>query len=197
MEPSLAGPGRSWNRDPETNGARPGSGLIGAISSQVQLRKNLDAVARAEAQGAKRLVGGEQIHVESGGNFMAPAILTEVTPLMEVWREEVFGPVLAVTRFDSEEEATALANATPYGLASAVWTGSLSTAHRMVRAIRAGVVHVNAYGGADITVPLGGFKQSGFGRDKSLQALEEGRRGPRIEVEARRLDAYDRYSDRC
>ncbi|NEU97236.1 aldehyde dehydrogenase [Bradyrhizobium uaiense] len=145
---------------------------IGAISSKVQLRKNLDAVARAEAQGAKRMTGGEQIRVESGGNFMAPAILTEVTPAMEVWREEVFGPVLSVTRFDGEDDATALANATPYGLASAVWTGSLSTAHRMVRAIRAGVVHVNAYGGADITVPLGGFKQSGFGRDKSLHALD-------------------------
>jgi gamma-glutamyl-gamma-aminobutyraldehyde dehydrogenase len=138
----------------------------------VQLRKNLDAVARAEAQGAKRLVGGEQIRAESGGNFMAPAILAEVTPSMEVWREEVFGPVLSVTRFDGEEDAIRLANATPYGLASAVWTGRLSTAHRMVRAVKAGVVHVNAYGGADITVPLGGFKQSGFGRDKSLHALD-------------------------
>ena len=145
---------------------------IGAISSPVQMRKNLDAVARAEAQGAKRLVGGEQIHVESGGNFMSPAILADVTPTMELWREEVFGPVLAVTRFDQEEEAVRLANASPYGLASAVWTGSLSTAHRMVRAVHAGVVHVNTYGGADISVPLGGFKQSGFGRDKSLHALD-------------------------
>ncbi|MBP2427669.1 aldehyde dehydrogenase [Bradyrhizobium elkanii] len=145
---------------------------IGAISSKAQLRKNLDAVAHAEAQGATRLVGGEQIRVESGGNFMAPAILTEVTPTMQVWREEVFGPVLAVTRFEGEEDAIALANATPYGLASAVWTASLSMAHRMVRAIKAGVVHVNAYGGADITVPLGGFKQSGFGREKSLHALD-------------------------
>ncbi|WP_316396148.1 aldehyde dehydrogenase [Bradyrhizobium sp. 33ap4] len=145
---------------------------IGAIASKAQLRKNLDAVARAEAQGATRLIGGEQIRVESGGNFMAPAILTDVTPSMQVWRDEVFGPVLAVTRFEGEEDATALANATPYGLASAVWTASLSTAHRMVRAIKAGVVHVNAYGGADITVPLGGFKQSGFGRDKSLHALD-------------------------
>ena len=65
-----------------------------------------------------------------------------------------------------------MANATSYGLASAVWTGSLSTAHRMVRAIQAGVVHVNTYGGADISVPLGGFRQSGFGRDKSLHALD-------------------------
>jgi gamma-glutamyl-gamma-aminobutyraldehyde dehydrogenase len=145
---------------------------IGAISSQTQLRKNLDAVARAEEEGAKRLVGGEQIRAESGGNFMSPAILADVTPKMDLWRDEVFGPVLAVTRFDSEDDATALANATPYGLASAVWTGRLSTAHRMVHAIHAGIVHVNTYGGADITVPLGGFKQSGFGRDKSLHALD-------------------------
>jgi 4-(gamma-glutamylamino)butanal dehydrogenase len=145
---------------------------IGAISSQGQLRKNLQAVARAEAQGAKRLTGGEQIRTQSGGNYISPAILADVTPKLELWSEEVFGPVLAVTRFDSEEDAIALANATPYGLASAVWTGRLSTAHRMVRAIHAGVVHVNTYGGADITVPLGGFKQSGFGRDKSLHALD-------------------------
>jgi len=145
---------------------------IGAISSRMQLRKNLDAVARAEEQGAKRLTGGEQIRSESGGNFMSPAIFAGVTPGMELWREEVFGPVLAVISFDSEADAIALANATPYGLASAVWTGHLATAHRMVRAIHAGVVHVNTYGGADITVPLGGFKQSGFGRDKSLHALD-------------------------
>ncbi|TIW42899.1 MAG: aldehyde dehydrogenase family protein, partial [Mesorhizobium sp.] len=73
----------------------------------------------------------------------------------------------------TEEEAVSLANATVYGLASAVWTSNLSTAHRMVRAINAGVVHVNTYGGADITVPLGGVKQSGFGRDKSLHAIDK------------------------
>jgi 4-(gamma-glutamylamino)butanal dehydrogenase len=81
--------------------------------------------------------------------------------------------VLAVTKFETEVEAVVLANSTIFGLASAVWTSNLSTAHRMVRAIRAGVVHVNTYGGSDITVPLGGFKQSGFGRDKSLHALEK------------------------
>jgi gamma-glutamyl-gamma-aminobutyraldehyde dehydrogenase len=80
--------------------------------------------------------------------------------------------VLAVTPFDDEAEAIRLANATPYGLAGAVWTASLSRAHRMVRAVRAGVVHVNTYGGADISVPLGGFGQSGFGRDKSLHAFD-------------------------
>jgi len=85
----------------------------------------------------------------------------------------VFGPVLAVMRFDTEEEAVRLANSTVYGLASAVWTSDLARAHRMVRAINAGVVHVNTYGGSDITVPLGGVKQSGFGRDKSLHALDK------------------------
>ena len=146
---------------------------IGAISSKDQLRKNLDFVAQAEREGADRLLGGEQILAETGGNFMTPTIFAGVTSDMTLAREEVFGPVLAVTRFDSEEEAVRLANASRYGLASAVWTGNLATAHRMVRAIHAGVVHVNTYGGADITVPLGGFKQSGFGRDKSLHALDE------------------------
>jgi gamma-glutamyl-gamma-aminobutyraldehyde dehydrogenase len=146
---------------------------IGAISSPEQLRRNLDAVALADREGATRLIGGEQILVGSGGNFMAPAVFSDVAPDMTLWREEVFGPVLAVTRFEDEEEAITLANSTRYGLASAVWTGSLSTAHRMVRAIHAGVVHVNTYGGTDITVPLGGFRQSGFGRDKSLHAFDE------------------------
>lgn len=146
---------------------------VGAIASAEQLRKNLGFVAEAEREGARRLMGGEQILKETGGHYMAPAIFTDVTPAMTLAREEVFGPVLAVTRFDTEEEAVKLANDTVYGLASAVWTGSLSTAHRMVRAIKAGVVHVNTYGGSDITVPLGGFKQSGFGRDKSLHAIDK------------------------
>lgn len=146
---------------------------IGAISSETQLRKNLDFVALAEREGGQRLRGGERLHIDKGGYYMSPTIFTGITPEMTLAREEVFGPVLAVMRFETEEEAVRLANATPFGLAAAVWTSNLSTAHRMVGAIRAGVVHVNTYGGADITVPLGGFKQSGFGRDKSLHALAE------------------------
>lgn len=146
---------------------------IGAVTSETQLRKNLDAVARAEQEGAKRLSGGKRLHEGSGGYYMAPTVFADVSPEMNLWREEVFGPVLGVTRFESEEEAVRLANASSYGLAAAVWTDSLSTAHRMVRAINAGVVHVNTYGGTDVTVPLGGFKQSGFGRDKSLFAFDE------------------------
>jgi gamma-glutamyl-gamma-aminobutyraldehyde dehydrogenase len=103
---------------------------------------------------------------------MAPAIFADVAPTARLFQEEVFGPVLAATPFDDDADAIRLANATPYGLAAAVWTGNLSRAHRMVRAIRAGVVHVNTYGGTDVTVPLGGFGQSGFGRDKSLHAFD-------------------------
>ena len=146
---------------------------IGAVASEAQLQKNLGFVIRAKAEGAELLAGGERILGETGGTYMAPTIFDRTTPDMELAREEVFGPVLAVQRFDTEEEAIGLANATVYGLAAGVWTSSLVTAHRMVRAIRAGVVHVNTYGGADITVPLGGFRESGFGRDKSLHALEK------------------------
>lgn len=119
------------------------------------------------------LTGGARVNVESGGFYMAPTIVADVTPEMALSREEVFGPVLAVTRFKTAEEAVRIANSTVYGLASAVWTSSLTTAHTMVRAINAGIVHVNTYGGSDMTVPLGGFKQSGFGRDKSLHALDK------------------------
>jgi len=146
---------------------------IGAVSSPNQLDSNLDHVRRAEAEGARLLVGGARILQATGGTYMAPTVFADVKPGMALAREEVFGPVLAVMRFDTEEEAVSIANATPYALASAVWTSDLSRAHRTVRAVRAGVVHVNTYGGADITVPLGGFRQSGFGRDKSLHALSE------------------------
>jgi len=104
---------------------------------------------------------------------MAPTVLANVKPSDRVFQEEVFGPVLAVTPFETEEEAVKLANDTVFGLASAVWTADLSRAHRMVRAIKAGVVHVNTYGGSDITVPLGGVKQSGNGHDKSLHAFDK------------------------
>lgn len=146
---------------------------IGAVSSADQLAKDLAYVETAKAEGGVVRSGGQQLHAESGGFYMAPTIVEGITPEMTLSREEVFGPVLAVTRFETQDEAIALANSTDFGLASAVWTGSLATAHTMVRAIRAGVVHVNTYGGADMTVPLGGFKQSGFGRDKSLHALEK------------------------
>ena len=145
---------------------------IGAVASEAQLQRNFAFVDDAARQGARLVYGGERVLQDTGGSYMAPTIFADVARDARLFQEEVFGPVLAVTPFDDEAEAVALANATPYGLASAVWTSNLSRAHRMVRAIRAGVVHVNTYGGADVTVPLGGFGQSGYGRDKSLHAFD-------------------------
>ena len=146
---------------------------IGAVCSRAQLSRNQKAVHTAREQGARWRVGGEVIAPVAGGFYMTPALFDGVTPDMTLAREEVFGPVLAVLPFEDEVEAVRLANDTTYGLASAVWTGNLSRAHRMVRAIKAGLVHVNTYGGPDITVPLGGVRQSGNGHDKSMHAMDK------------------------
>lgn len=162
----------------ETEAMRLGDPLdlgteIGAVHSEAQLARIEDFVAEAAAGSGAIVTGGGRVRVETGGSYFAPTIVTGVAPGDRLFREEVFGPVLAVTAFDSEAEAMALANGTDYGLAAAVWTADLARAHRCVAAIRAGVVHVNTYGGADMTVPLGGVGQSGNGHDKSLHALEK------------------------
>lgn len=144
----------------------------GAVNSARQLEQNLAFVAEARAAG-RPVHGGAQLLTETGGFYMAPAIVSDVLPTDRLFREEVFGPVLAITPFDTDEEALALANATEFGLASAVWTSNLSRAHHMIAKLQAGVVHVNTYGGADGTVPLGGVKQSGNGHDKSLHAMDK------------------------
>ncbi len=144
----------------------------GAVNSLRQLEQNLGFVEEARAAG-REIMGGNRILEETGGYFMEPTIVTGVSPQDRLAQEEVFGPVLAVMPFDTEDEAVALANGTDFGLAAAVWTADLSRAHRMVRRIRAGIVHVNTYGGSDLTVPLGGVKQSGNGHDKSLHAFDK------------------------
>lgn len=146
---------------------------IGAVSSQEQLNKDLSYVEIAQREGAQLVTGGARLHTETGGFYMQPTIFTDVTPQMTVAQEEVFGPVLSVLTFEDETEAVSIANSTNYGLAAAVWTSNLSTAHRMIRHVHAGIVHVNCYGGSDISVPLGGVKQSGNGVDKSLHALDK------------------------
>jgi 4-(gamma-glutamylamino)butanal dehydrogenase len=145
----------------------------GAISSLDQLHKDLEFVTRTQAEGGRVETGGGRILEATGGYYMAPTVISNVTSNMHLAQEEVFGPVLGVMRFSDETDALRIANSTPFGLAAAVWTSNLSKAHRMVRGIKAGVVHVNTYGGADNTVPLGGFKQSGNGHDKSLHALDK------------------------
>jgi 4-(gamma-glutamylamino)butanal dehydrogenase len=147
--------------------------MMGAVNSARQLDQNLEFVDRAKAEGAALVAGGGRVLAETGGYYMEPTVFTGVAPGADIAQNEVFGPVLAVTAFQDEVEAIVLANSTRLGLAAGVWTADLSRAHRMVRAIRAGVVHVNTYGGADGTVPLGGVGQSGNGHDKSLHAFDK------------------------
>ncbi len=146
---------------------------IGAITSEQQLKSDLAFVDSAITEGGTLLSGGKQLHQESGGYYMEPTIIGNVTETMNVFQNEVFGPVVSITVFDDESEAIQLANNTVYGLAGGVWTSNLSRAHRMVSAMQMGVVHVNTYGGPDVTVPLAGMKQSGNGADKSLHALDK------------------------
>jgi gamma-glutamyl-gamma-aminobutyraldehyde dehydrogenase len=134
---------------------------IGAVNSEIQLNQNLGFVDTAVKEGGEIALGGTRILQDTGGYYMAPTIVTGVTPEATLTQKEVFGPVLGVTSFALDDEAVRIANSTVYGLAGAVWTSNLSRAHRMVREVRTGVMHVNTYGGADGTVPLGGVGQSG------------------------------------
>ncbi|MCP9482308.1 aldehyde dehydrogenase [Shimia sp. CNT1-13L.2] len=146
---------------------------VGAVNSLTQLEGNLGFIDSAHADGNTIALGGNRILQETGGFYMEPTIVTGVKPTDRVAQQEVFGPVLGVLPFKTEEEAIAIANSTDYGLAAGVWTSDLGRAHRMIRGVRSGVIHVNTYGGADNTVPLGGHKQSGNGHDKSLHALDK------------------------
>ena len=125
------------------------------------------------SDGAQLVAGGRRVRTESGGYFVEPTVFAGVANTMRIAREEIFGPVMSVLRFSSEAEVVALANDSPYGLQASVWSDNVNRAHRVARALRAGTVHVNQYDEDDITVPFGGYKQSGNGRDKSLHAFDK------------------------
>jgi 4-(gamma-glutamylamino)butanal dehydrogenase len=147
---------------------------LGALIEQPHLEKVLGYIAAGKAEGAKLVMGGKRILEKSGGYFVEVTIFDEVSSRMKIAREEIFGPVLSVIPFSTEEEAIALANDTNYGLAASLYTQDLNRAHCAARAIRAGTVSVNCFSEGDITTPFGGFKQSGFfGRDKSVWAHQQ------------------------
>jgi gamma-glutamyl-gamma-aminobutyraldehyde dehydrogenase/4-guanidinobutyraldehyde dehydrogenase/NAD-dependent aldehyde dehydrogenase len=147
--------------------------VMGAIVDRTQLDTVLGYIAKGRQEGAALLAGGEVARVDSGGFYVQPAIFDGVHPHMTIAREEIFGPVLSVMAFNDVQEAVQLANDHVYGLQASIWTRDINCAHGVARALRAGTVHVNQYDEDDITVPFGGYKQSGVGRDKSLHAFDK------------------------
>lgn len=157
---------------------RPGDPLdpataMGAMVDERQMRGVLARIEAGQAEGARLRLGGRQVRAESGGFYIEPTIFDCPAQDSALVREEIFGPVLAAQRFATEDEAIALANDSAYGLGAGLWTANLGRAHRLSRRLKAGLVWVNCYADGDITVPFGGVKQSGFGRDKSLHALDK------------------------
>ena len=146
---------------------------LGAIVDETQMKRVLGYIGTGREEGARIALGGRRVREESGGFFVEPTVFDGVERSMRVAREEIFGPVLATITFDTVEQAIDIANDVDYGLAAAIWTRDVTTAHRTARALRAGTVYVNCYDADDITVPFGGFKQSGIGRDKSLHAFDK------------------------
>ena len=149
------------------------STVMGAIVDQVQLDNVLRYIGLGTSEGARLVAGGQRALTETGGCYVQPTIFDGVTNTMTIAREEIFGPVLSVLSFTDAADVVKQANANIYGLQAAVWTRDINKAHGVARALRAGTVHVNSYDEDDITVPFGGFKQSGVGRDKSLHAFDK------------------------
>jgi acyl-CoA reductase-like NAD-dependent aldehyde dehydrogenase len=168
LEKVVAAGRRMLPGDPLDPGTR-----LGAIVDDVQLRTVLGYIEAGRSEGATLLAGGARAREGSGGYYVEPTVFADVTPEMKIAREEIFGPVLAAMTVRDAEEAVRVGNSVIYGLAAAVWTRDITRAHRMARALRSGMVYVNCYDADDITVPFGGFKQSGTGRDKSLHAFDK------------------------
>ncbi|HEY7284801.1 MAG TPA: aldehyde dehydrogenase family protein [Vicinamibacterales bacterium] len=146
---------------------------LGAVASKKQLETDLRYIEIAKKEGAQLVAGGGRADIGTGkGYFLQPTIFDGVTPQMTIAREEIFGPVLATIEFGDVDEAIARANDSSYGLAAAVWTKDIKKAHHVARRLQAGTVWVNTYNVYDTAAPFGGYKQSGFGREMSMHALE-------------------------
>lgn len=133
--------------------------------SKAQLERVLSYAEVGKREGAKLELGGKPFSYDGKGFFVEPTVFTDVTPQMRIFQEEVFGPFVVISRFETEEEALALANGTQYGLGSALFTTNLTRAHTVAKKIQAGVVWINSSNDSDWRVPFGGVKQSGIGRE--------------------------------
>src|SRR5882672_6738984 len=146
---------------------------LGALVSEKQMNNVLGYIEAGKNEGAKLLAGGKRVAVNGDhGYFIEPTIFGGVNNEMKIAQEEIFGPVLATLAFDDIEEVAALANKNVYGLAAAVWTNDIKKAHQISRRLKAGTVWINTYGVMDAALPFGGYKQSGFGRELGMHAIE-------------------------
>lgn len=150
----------------------PKTGL-GAMVDETQTRRVLGYIDAGQKEGANLVFGGKRVKTETGGCYIEPTVFDGVKNSMKIAQEEIFGPVLSTITFKDADEAVRIGNDTIYGLAAAVWTKDITKAFRASRALRAGVVWVNCFDNGHISSPFGGFKQSGFGRDKSLHAMDK------------------------
>jgi len=146
---------------------------MGAIVDDHQLNQVLHYIDIGNEQGANIITGGQQSMQQTGGYYLGPTIFDNVDNKMCIAQEEIFGPVMAVISFTDAAQAITIANDSKFGLAAGIWTADLNKSHKVAKALRAGSVWVNNYNGGDMTVPFGGFKQSGNARDKSLHALDK------------------------
>ena len=155
--------------DPLTNEAR-----MGAIVSKEHMEKVLSYIELAKEEGGTLLTGGHRVRLDGRcekGYFIAPTVFENLPPGCRTNQEEIFGPVVTLTPFDTEEEALAMANGTAYGLAATIWTSDLKIAHRMAAGLHAGLIWVNCWLLHDLRTPFGGVKQSGVGREGGFEAL--------------------------
>ncbi len=155
--------------DPLTNEAR-----MGAVVSKEHMEKVLSYIELAKEEGGTLLTGGHRVQLDGRcekGYFIAPTVFENLPPGCRTNQEEIFGPVVTLTPFDTEEEALAMANGTAYGLAATIWTSDLKTAHRMAAGLHAGIIWVNCWLLRDLRTPFGGVKQSGVGREGGFEAL--------------------------
>lgn len=146
---------------------------IGALVDARQKQKVASYVALAREEGGAIAYGGDDADVVAGGQYFEPTILAKLPPHSRVLREEIFGPVVSIIEVNTPAQALAVAQDSEYGLAASIWTSDMNRAHHMSRALRAGTVWVNTYDKSSMATPFGGFKQSGFGRDRSHHALDK------------------------